>query len=88
MSYIMAAVPLIIQMSDYDEFKSLVQQWVQTLADRGHQFKCKTIWITAGPYRMYDVSWDVRDEGILKLDFYSVARHRHIPYPEELTNCI
>jgi hypothetical protein len=72
--------------SDYGEyFLFLVQRWIDRLQASGHVFKTKKITVSAGPWRFYDVSWEVNQDGSLDLDFYSVARRHGISYPNELT---
>jgi len=64
-------------------FMRLVENWVNRLHDEGHVFNMKKIYVTAGPWRPYDIRWEV-ESNILKLDFYSVARYHGISFPDEL----
>lgn len=82
--------PILTVENDYnDYFRSIVQSWVDTKKADGHIFKTSNIIVNSGPWRSYDVSWDAKTPGTLKLDFYSVCRTRGgVDYPLELDNII
>lgn len=62
-------------------FVAEVEAWLDRHKD--HNFKIDTIILTIGPYRAYDVHWQISDNK-LHLDFYSVARFHSVGVPDEL----
>lgn len=59
---------------DFDGyFEALVNQWINEKAREDEEFKHKTIWVSAGPWRSSALSYRSKED-VLYLDFYSALR--------------
>lgn len=73
--------------NDYDGyFESFVRSVLKDALKQGKKLKYTTYVISTGGFRMYDFAWEVKkdDPTVVRLDFYSVLRHRGGPDDEEL----
>ena len=59
-----------------NEITAFFVRYVNNLVDKVDKPKSKKIIVSAGPYRCYDIAYEYNENThILRLDFYSVARH-------------
>lgn len=82
--------PEVVVDSDYGGyFERYVRRLIARKLESGQAFKSKKVLISSGPWRSYDISWNVNGEdSILELDFYSAARNRGINADEEIMNLL
>ena len=69
-------------LSDYDGyFEAEVRGAIKTKLGKNMILKHDRFVVSAGAWRSYDCHWE-EDEKTLKIDFYSVARHRGVQIEE------
>lgn len=70
--------PTLVVKSDYNGyFEGLARKIISLAEQAGHEFKYKTVIVTAGPYRSdaMTVNKVPEDETAVRIDFYSALRN-------------
>ena len=61
-------------LQDYDGyFQNMVQMYIDEKHKQTSQFKHKQVIVTSGPWRMYDIHFESKDD-VLYIDFHSPCR--------------